>query len=419
MELWTLVCLGLLPQVVLSINTRLTEVLHWTLVDYMFGSPQERQAALDSGRFVPQNNLALGVERWGDKLFITVPRFKSGVWSTLNYIKLDDKLADIKNFTSPPLIPYPNLEANTLGGEAKAWPPKLTSVVRVRADACDRLWVMDSAVIENNKQLGPPKLMIYDLKSDSLLFSYSLKDKEYNEKSLFPSITVDVTSANCDHAHVYLPDVYNYNLVVYSLQTNETHLVTHNYFHFDPLSGDFSSGKFHWQWQDGIFNLALSPVDREGYRLVYFHALASTMEFVVASKHLQNSSMMSSDSAAQDFSAFKVLGNRGMGGQSSAEFLDEETGVLFFTLVTKNAVGCWNSFKGDEYEDKSIGIIAQDEETMVFPNDLKVDKKGNLWVISSPLPEFFFGNLNPENVNFRVFMSPVRLAIKGTVCDEM
>ncbi|XP_046672145.1 L-dopachrome tautomerase yellow-f2-like [Homalodisca vitripennis] len=306
---------------------------------------------------------------------------------------------------------------NTLG-ENRGWPPKLVSVCRIRADTCDRLWAIDSGTIDlatQPKQISPPKIMVFDLKSDQLLFSYPLKDKtDYNEKSLFPTITVDVTSANCDHAFAYLPDVYNYNLVVYSMQTNDTHTVTHNYFHFDPLAGDFSNSGFHWQWQDGVFGLALSPVDREGFRIVYFHALASTMEFAISSKYLQNSTLVRDNARA-----FKVLGNRGVNGQSSASFLDEETGVLFYTLINRNAVGCWNTFKGEEYETKNLGVVAEDEETMTFPNDLKVDKKGTLWVLSTPLPEFFFSNLNSKNTNFRIFTAPVRQAIKGTVCDEI
>ncbi|KAG8332937.1 hypothetical protein J6590_012706 [Homalodisca vitripennis] len=76
-------------------------------------------------------------------------------------------------------------------------------------------------------------------------------------------------------------------------------------------------------------------------------------------------------------------------------------------------------FRGEEYETKNLGVVAEDEETMTFPNDLKVDKKGTLWVLSTPLPEFFFSNLNSKNTNFRIFTAPVRQAIKGTVCDEI
>lgn len=191
------------------------------------------------------------------------------------------------------------------------------------------------------KQQMPPTIFIYDLKTDQLLYTYSFKDKlDFNENSFFPNIIVDVTSANCDHAYAYVPDVGNYKIIVYSLTANETHSVTHNYFHFDPLSGDFTNSGVHFQWQDGVFGMALSPVDRDGFRLVYFHPLASTMEFAVSSKYLQNSTL-----AKENLKAFKVLGNRGVNGQSSASFLDEETGVLFYTQINRNAVACWNSFK--------------------------------------------------------------------------
>lgn len=76
-------------------------------------------------------------------------------------------------------------------------------------------------------------------------------------------------------------------------------------------------------------------------------------------------------------------------------------------------------FRGEEYNDKTQGIVADDEETMTFPNDIKVDKTGKLWVMNSPLPEFMITGIKKNNINFRVFMAPVRQAIKGTSCDEM
>lgn len=92
--------------------------------------------------------------------------------------------------------------------------------------------------------------------------------------------------------------------------------------------------------QSGLYGLTLSPTDREGFRNVFFHALASTMEFAVNSRYLQNTSL-----ASEQMRAFKVVGDRGTGGQSFSSFLDEETGVLFYTLYNTHAVGCWNSFK--------------------------------------------------------------------------
>lgn len=61
--------------------------------------------------------------------------------------------------SSPVLIPYPNWNANLR--DAK----NLTSVVKVRSDPCDRLWVLDTGVVEG-KMESPPSLQVFDLRQD-------------------------------------------------------------------------------------------------------------------------------------------------------------------------------------------------------------------------------------------------------------
>lgn len=72
-------------------NTRLTEVFNWKVIKYQMSASDEK-SAIESGRYIPANNFPVGIERWNDKLFITVPRFKPGVLSTLNYISLSSNL---------------------------------------------------------------------------------------------------------------------------------------------------------------------------------------------------------------------------------------------------------------------------------------------------------------------------------------
>lgn len=69
-------------------NTKMEEVFHWKQIDYAFPDENTRKAAIEAGEFVQENNLPLGLEVWNDKLFITVPRWKSGIPSSLNYVKL-------------------------------------------------------------------------------------------------------------------------------------------------------------------------------------------------------------------------------------------------------------------------------------------------------------------------------------------
>lgn len=53
---------------------KLQERFAWQELEYDWPSAEARQQAIDSGAYVPANNLPLGMDVWRDKLFITVPR---------------------------------------------------------------------------------------------------------------------------------------------------------------------------------------------------------------------------------------------------------------------------------------------------------------------------------------------------------
>lgn len=66
-----------------------SEVFSWRQVDFEFPDERTRRAAIASGEYVQANNLPLGLGVWRDKVFITVPRWKAGVASTLNYVRIE------------------------------------------------------------------------------------------------------------------------------------------------------------------------------------------------------------------------------------------------------------------------------------------------------------------------------------------
>ena len=82
----------------------------WTFVDFAFDSPVERQVAIETGEFVQENNLPLGIEVYKDRLFVTLPKWKPGVPATLAVLPRTPREA------SPLLVPYPNWRWHTTGG---------------------------------------------------------------------------------------------------------------------------------------------------------------------------------------------------------------------------------------------------------------------------------------------------------------
>lgn len=115
----------------------------WNQVDYTWDTPAEKENAIKDGKFVQANNLPLGLARWKNKLFVTIPRWKNGVASSLNFVDVDGPKDQL-------LKPYPSWKDNLVADSAKELPSNssIISVFRVYVDECDRLWVMDSGLAD-------------------------------------------------------------------------------------------------------------------------------------------------------------------------------------------------------------------------------------------------------------------------------
>ncbi|EDW02839.1 protein yellow [Drosophila grimshawi] len=417
----------------LTIDAKLEERFSWKQLTFDWPSAEAEADAKRTGHYIEGNNLPLGLERWENKLFVTVPRWKAGVAATLNYIDLST------TEKSPKLRPYPSWEANKLpidvkpqdhktpaGGRLDADKAKdesvqlmdnatIISTFRIHVDSCDRLWVLDTGladILGNPKQITPSSILVFDLKTDRLLLRYAIPADQSKEDTFYANIIVDVERDQCNDAFAYVPDLGAYGVVVYSLRDNKSYRVKHNYFHFDPLQGDFNVGGVNFQWTDGVFGMAVGPLQPDNTKDIYFHALASTKEFKVSNRVLQNQSHVNGGESYYDF---KLVGDRGMNGQSTAEVYDKETGVLFYTQVNKDAIACWNVKR--PYMADTQGLIDSDSHTLIFPNDLKMDTTGSLWVLSDRMPTYLYKELDHAAVNYRILTGKNRDLVRGTPCE--
>jgi hypothetical protein len=56
----------------------LQERYNWRQLDWVFPNQATRDRAIASGDYIPTNGLPVGIERWQNKLFVTVPRWRNG-----------------------------------------------------------------------------------------------------------------------------------------------------------------------------------------------------------------------------------------------------------------------------------------------------------------------------------------------------
>lgn len=179
----------------------------------------------------------------------------------------------------------------------------------------------------------------------------------------------------------------------------------------DPLKGDFNIGGLNFQWgEEGIFGITLSAIQPDGFRYLFFGPLASEREFAVSTKILRNSTKVD-----ESYNDFIVLSERGNDGHVTSKFIDEY-GLMFFNLIDQNAVGCWNG--ENPYDAKFQAVVDQDNQKLIFPSDVKIDRNRNLWVLSDKMPNFLLSTLNYNDINFRIFFAPVDVLIKNTVCED-
>uniref|UniRef100_A0A2A4JSF3 Uncharacterized protein n=1 Tax=Heliothis virescens TaxID=7102 RepID=A0A2A4JSF3_HELVI len=351
--------------------------------------------------FTQYNNIPIGLEVYQNKLFVTVPRRRHGIPSTVNYVDLDTKES------SPLLKPYPN----------SASVDKFFSVYRPRVDACDRLWMVDTGVLETPgdfQQKKQPEIIIYNLKTDEEIMRYPIPDSVLvnGTTSGLTSITVDVTSTTCDDAYAYINDLAKNGLIVFSLKKKESWRFEHDTFKYDVGATDFRVNHARvLNWKDGIFSIALSDPDSKGVRKAYYHPLVSTEEFSVSNEILKNPDSILDPGVAEHF---KREGVRGAFSHSGSHDFHSGTKTLLFANVAQDSIMCWNT-KVPLYSNISVPI-AQSHQKMSYIADLKV-KGDDVWVLVNDIPTFIYSSYDLNKNNFFVHKGKVKDIIKTTECD--
>ena len=136
-------------------------IYEWNQLDFLWPDDSYKARFLDSSQFIPENTTISGVKVWGDRLYVTLPRWRRGVPATLASIPLP-KPGNFHN-PSPKLEPFPSWEMQLVGNCSA-----LQNVQNVEIDPTNGyMWVIDSGRIDTLSQRPdnrcPPKIVVFDL----------------------------------------------------------------------------------------------------------------------------------------------------------------------------------------------------------------------------------------------------------------
>lgn len=148
--------------------------------------------------------------------------------------------------------------------------------VSIQVDECGRLWVIDSGVtnvLHTADRMCPPKLMVFDLYTDTLTMKYVFPKNVLESSSLLVTVAVDNRARHCGDSFAYVADVTQFGLIVFDSKSRHSWRVTSNYFYPYPTHGSFNIAGSEFDLMDGIIGLALSPVDKYGLASLSYCAL--------------------------------------------------------------------------------------------------------------------------------------------------
>lgn len=89
-------------------------VYQWNIIEYEWPNDTVKQQGIADGTYIPENSAVNGIKVYKGKVYVTVPRLKPGVPSTLNVIV---KSSTATNPTSMDYVlrPFPNWDMQKVG----------------------------------------------------------------------------------------------------------------------------------------------------------------------------------------------------------------------------------------------------------------------------------------------------------------
>ncbi|PNF23198.1 hypothetical protein B7P43_G02723 [Cryptotermes secundus] len=374
---------------------------------------------LPADSYTPQNNLFTGLEVTSDRIFLALPNLRSGTPASLTWLPRPDQPVASYVGKSPPLQPYPSWEWQGTSGNCSG----LVSVYRTREDRCNRLWVVDSGVIttlDNFSPVCPPKILVFDLKTDTLVRNIILPREVIRPNSLLTNLEIDYEivgaqgeenifygfqnqkQQSCDDVFLYITDTANAGIIVYDVRNDAAWRVFHPTMLPHPDHSTYYVAGESFTLPDAVVGIALSPetslwnFDSFGNllsprgRVLYYQPFAALRLFSIPTSVLQSPPQVDAD--------LKVELVFQKSSQSASLASDPFDGTLYFNPVTELDIEALLPGSGHAQ------IVAKDTQALQFISDIRITPNDNynIWFTSSKFQKYFRQTYDPNTINFRI-----------------
>ena len=357
------------------------------------GGAQEKAEAVASGRYIVANNVVTGVKYYKGNYFLTVPRWLSGVPSTMNVYNPDEDQSSTYLLNA-----WPSFAMNTVD-DCSAF----QYVQSMEIDSEGRMWIIDVGSVDifesggaGRRNVCPPKLVIIDIDSKEILhkhiFSPDVASWTFN---FLNDIVLDQKEG-----FAYISDTLGYNntggIITYNYNTDTSRRLTDN------------STQIQWSDRGNIFHIngrsynMMSPsdtiaLDGDG-KTLFYGALSGFDMYEIPTSVLRSFNLTDEEVASHIKKAFRRPSQ--CDGMTSAS----SPGVFFYgthdgpdSLVRTTLAGDGSATTVTLYSNNDtmqwVDTLAWKgaEETLIFS--------------TNRLQRFFLQNppLSSNESNFRVF----------------
>ncbi|BFZ09230.1 hypothetical protein BsWGS_12269 [Bradybaena similaris] len=354
-------------------------VYEWNQLQFAWPSNADREAAIQNKTYVPEQSMLAGIKIYKGDVYLTVPR-----WIWLNGHPV--VLAKVVNTTGQAILqPYPSWAAQKQGD--------CNSLQYVQSMEIDPntglMYVIDTGVIAFQQYVCPPKVVIYDLKTNKQTDKYEFPEDVVNRTAVFLNdIVLDYINGTV--RYLYITNTFGNTIVVYDIQARSSYKISHSTMGLEGNGAEnITINNITYTFPMAVNGLAMTA----DFKYAYYSSLAGYNLHQIPTSTLRNRSAGTA--------GIRVVGRK----RSQTDGLAHGNTRLYYGAISLSAVYYWDKEK--DLADQKVGEdkvnmttqreLKGDNSTMEWPDTFAFDEQGWLWVVTGRLQVYWMSRGVPES----------------------